>query len=58
VKSQVRRLRHEDEAWEADFRALPQAITPSATHSLGLVVTQPHGVVGMCFCVRDAAADG
>ncbi len=43
VKSQLRRLRLEDETWEADFRALPQAVTQSATHYLGLVVTQPHG---------------
>jgi hypothetical protein len=43
VKSQLRRLRQEDETWEADFRALPQAVTQSATHYLGLVVTQPHG---------------
>lgn len=43
VKSQLRRLRQEDETWEADFRALPQAITQSATHYLGLVLTQPDG---------------
>jgi hypothetical protein len=43
VKSQLRQLRQEDETWEADFRALPQAVTQSATHYLGLVVTQPHG---------------
>jgi Domain of unknown function (DUF6930) len=43
VKSQLRRLRQEDETWEADFRALPQAITRSATHYLGMVLTQPDG---------------
>jgi hypothetical protein len=43
VKSQLRRLPQEDETWEADFRALPQAITQSATHYLGLVLTQPDG---------------
>jgi hypothetical protein len=43
VKSQLRQLRQEDETWEADFRALPQAVTQSATHYLGLVVTLPHG---------------
>lgn len=43
VKSQLRRLRQEDETWEADFRALPQAITQSATHYLGMVLTQPDG---------------
>jgi len=43
VKSQLRRLPQEDETWEADFRALPQVITQSATHYLGLVLTQPDG---------------
>jgi hypothetical protein len=43
VKSQIKRLPQEDETWEADFRALPQAITQSATHYLGLVLTQPDG---------------
>ena len=43
VKSQLKRLRQEDETWEADFRTLPQAITQSATHYLGLVLTQPDG---------------
>jgi Domain of unknown function (DUF6930) len=43
VKSQLRWLHQEDETWEADFRALPQAITQSATHYLGMVLTQPDG---------------
>src|ERR1700704_3436856 len=43
VKSQLRQLRQENETWEADFRALPQAITQSATHHLGMVITQPDG---------------
>src|SRR5437660_289206 len=43
VKSRLKRLPQEDETWEADFRALPQAITQSATHYLGMVLTQPHG---------------
>src|SRR5271165_157570 len=43
VKNQLKRLRQEDETWEADFRALPQAITQSATHYLGMVLTQPDG---------------
>jgi hypothetical protein len=38
VKSHLKRLRQEDETWEADFRALPKPITQSATHYLGLVV--------------------
>jgi hypothetical protein len=43
VKSQLRRLRQEDETWEADFRALPKSISQSATHYLGMVLTQPDG---------------
>lgn len=43
VKSQLRRFPQEDETWEADFRALPQAVTQSATHYLGMVLTQPDG---------------
>jgi hypothetical protein len=38
VKSRLKRLRPEDETWEADFRALPKPITQSATHYLGMVV--------------------
>ena len=41
VKSQLKRLRQEDETWEADFRALPKPISQSATHYLGMVLTQP-----------------
>jgi hypothetical protein len=43
VKSQLKRLRQEDETWEADFRALPKPISQSATHYLGMVLTKPHG---------------
>jgi hypothetical protein len=43
VKSRFKRLRQEDETWEADFQALPKPITQSETHYLGLVVTQPDG---------------
>lgn len=43
VKSRLKRLPQEDETWEADFRALPKAITQSATHYLGMVLTQPDG---------------
>ncbi len=41
VKSRFKRLRQENETWEADFRALPKPITQSETHYLGLVVAQP-----------------
>jgi hypothetical protein len=43
VKSRLKRLPQEDETWEADFRALPRAITQSATHYLGMILTQPDG---------------
>ena len=36
VKSRFKRLRQEEETWEADFRALPKPITQSETHYLGL----------------------
>ena len=43
VKSQLRRLRQEDETWEADFRKLPKSISQCATHYLGMVLTHPDG---------------
>lgn len=38
VKSRLKRLRQEDETWEADFRALPKPMMQRETHYLGLVV--------------------
>ncbi len=43
VKSQLKRLRQEDETWEADFRALPKPPMQSATHYIGMVLSQPDG---------------
>jgi hypothetical protein len=43
VKSQFKRLRQENETWEADFRALPKPTLQTDTHYLGLVLAQPHG---------------
>jgi hypothetical protein len=43
VKSRFKQLPQEDETWEADFRALPKPMTQTATHYLGMVLTQPHG---------------
>jgi hypothetical protein len=37
-KGRFKRLRQEDETWEADFQALPKPITQSETHYLGMVV--------------------
>src|SRR5262245_27171399 len=38
VKGRPKRLRQEDETWEADFQALPRPVTQSQTHYLGMVV--------------------
>jgi hypothetical protein len=38
VKDRFKRLRQEDETWEADFQALPKPITQSQTHYRGMVV--------------------
>lgn len=43
VKRRLKRLRQEDETWEADFRALPKPPTQSDTHYLGMVVTEQDG---------------
>jgi hypothetical protein len=43
VKSRFKRLRQEEETWEADFRALPKPITQAETHYLGLIVTESDG---------------
>ena len=37
-KGRFKRLRQEDETWEADFQALPKPITQSQTHYRGMVV--------------------
>jgi hypothetical protein len=38
VKGRFKRLRQEDETWEADFQALPKPITQSQSHYRGMVV--------------------
>ncbi len=38
AKGRLKRLRQEEETWEADFQALPKPITQSQTHYLGMVV--------------------
>lgn len=43
VKSRLVRLPACDEAWEADFRALPQPIMQTEPHHLGMVVTKKGG---------------
>jgi hypothetical protein len=42
VKSRFKRLRQEEETWEADFQALPKPITQTRTDYLGMVVA-PNG---------------
>jgi hypothetical protein len=44
-KARLKRLRQEDEPWEADFRALPKPLLQSETRYLGLVVTKRSGSV-------------
>jgi hypothetical protein len=43
VKSRLKRLRQEDESWEADFRALPKPMMQTETHYLGMVVSKRGG---------------
>jgi hypothetical protein len=38
AKARLKRLRQEDETWEADFQALPKPVTQSQTHYRGMVV--------------------
>src|SRR5262245_30441976 len=38
VKGRLKRLRQEDDTWEADFQALPRPITQSQTDYLGMAV--------------------
>jgi hypothetical protein len=38
AKARLKRLRQEDETWEADFQALPKPVTQSRTHYRGMVV--------------------
>jgi len=45
VKSRLKRLRQEDETWEADFRALPKPMMQSETHYLGMVVSKRSGSI-------------
>jgi hypothetical protein len=43
VKGRLKRLPQADDAWEADFEALPKPITQSETHYLGMVVMKEGG---------------
>src|SRR5262249_2381582 len=43
VKTHLKRLPQEQEAWEADFRALPRPRGQAETHYLGVAVAVPTG---------------
>src|SRR5688572_29594067 len=43
VKTHLKQLKQEDDAWEADFRVLPKAQGDSDTHYVGLVVSLNDG---------------
>jgi hypothetical protein len=43
VKGRLKRLRQDDDVWEADFRALPGPMTQTETRYLGLVVSRADG---------------
>jgi len=53
VKGRIKRLRQEDDTWEADFRALPTQRRRTELHYLGMVVTQPDG-----FYLADSHVEG
>jgi hypothetical protein len=44
-KAKLRRLRQEDETWDANFRALPKPMMQNETHYLGLVVNKRGGSI-------------
>jgi hypothetical protein len=44
-KGRLKRLRQEDDTWEADFRALPRPMMQNETHYLGLAVSKRGGSV-------------
>ena len=46
VKSRLKRLRQEDETWEADFQSLPKPITQSRTDYRGMVVAPDGSTLG------------
>ena len=43
VKGRLKRLPQGDDAWEADFQALPKPMTQTETHYLGMVVSKEGG---------------
>lgn len=45
AKVRLKQLRHDNDTWEADFRALPKPMGQKETHYLGMVVAKKGGVV-------------
>jgi hypothetical protein len=56
-KSRFKRLRQDDETWEADFQALPKPMTPNETYYLGMVVAPHRVMVGCCLMSQLYLAD-
>lgn len=52
VKTRLKQLTQEDDAWEADFRALPKPHGQTETNYLGLVVALPEGNPLVCMPVE------
>jgi hypothetical protein len=48
VKGRLKRLRQEDETWEADFQAMAKPITQSQTHYRGMVVAPDGSLLADC----------
>jgi hypothetical protein len=45
LPARLKRLRQENEIWEADFRALPKPMSQNETHYLGMVVAKKGGTL-------------
>jgi hypothetical protein len=52
VKTHLKRLDQGDDAWEADFRAMPKPTGKTETHYLGLVVALPEANPLVCMPVE------
>jgi hypothetical protein len=52
VTGRLKRLPQGDEAWEADFQALPKPMTQTETHYLGMIVTKGGGLLLADLAIR------
>ena len=55
-KARLKRLRQEEDSWEADFRALPKPMMQNETHYLGLVISKRCGSVPSTASTRPASS--